>query len=137
MTFEEFKFHFEEHIEGRAQNLRTARASNYGDDVKSTRSRSVKGKGKKAASSIDDDEDGKSHKSKKSGKADQHTAEEINRQLENLKFEIPESCFLKYTKNTKIEKLDAKYLLLAHPYPALEGEMVLCQPKKEDQDDKE
>lgn len=40
-------------------------------------------------------------------------------------------------KNAKIEKLEAKYLLLAHPYPAIEGEMLLLQPKKEDQADKE
>jgi len=40
-------------------------------------------------------------------------------------------------KNAKIEKLEAKYLLMAHPFPALEGEMLLLQPKKEDQNDKE
>jgi hypothetical protein len=41
-------------------------------------------------------------------------------------------------KDAKIEKLEAKYLLMAHPFPALEGEMLLLQPKKEDQnaDDK-
>lgn len=138
MTYEEFKFNFEEHIEGKAQNLRTARASNFGDDVKSTRSRSVKGKGKRAVSSRDDDdEDAKSRKSGKSGKADQQTAEEINRQLENLKFELPESCFFRYQKSTKIEKLEAKFLLLCHPFPAIEGEMLLVQPKKEDQVDKD
>lgn len=75
-TFEEFKFKYEEHIEGKAQNLRVARASNFGDDVKSSRSRSVKGKGKRVASSNrdEDDEDAKSGKSRKSGKADQETA---------------------------------------------------------------
>lgn len=40
-------------------------------------------------------------------------------------------------KNAKIEKLEAKYLLMAHPYPSLEGEMLLLQPKKDDQQDKE
>lgn len=40
-------------------------------------------------------------------------------------------------KNAKIEKLEAKYLLMAHPYPIVEGEMLLLQPKKEDQADKE
>ena len=47
MTYEEFKFKYEEHIEGKAQNLRTARASNYGE---SARSKSVKGKKVKATS---------------------------------------------------------------------------------------
>lgn len=139
-TFEEFKFKYEDHIEGKAPNHRTARASNYGDlDAKSTRSRSVKGKGKRVASSRGDDEedDAKSFKSRKSTKADMQTAEEINKELENMRYEIPDSCFVKYAKNTKIEKLEAKFVLLAHPYPSLEGEMLLVQPKKEDQADKE
>ena len=85
----------------------------------------------------EDDEDAKSGKSRKSGKADQETANQINQDLENLKFEIPDSCRQNFTKNSKIEKLDAKYLLLAHPYPQLEGEMLVLQPKKEDQTDKD
>lgn len=28
-------------------------------------------------------------------------------------------------------------MLLAHPYPAFEGEMILVQPKKDDQEDKD
>jgi len=40
-------------------------------------------------------------------------------------------------KAAKIEKLEAKYLLVAHPFPSFEGEMLLMQPKKDDQDDKE
>lgn len=39
-TYEEFKFKYEEHIDGKAANLRTARASHFGDDVKSHRSKS-------------------------------------------------------------------------------------------------
>jgi hypothetical protein len=35
-------------------------------------------------------------------------------------------------KNAKIEKLEAKYLLIAHPYPSFEGEMLIIQPKKDD-----
>jgi hypothetical protein len=43
--------------------MRTARASNFGEEVKSQRSKSVKGKGKKVTSSRagdDDDDDAKS-----------------------------------------------------------------------------
>lgn len=71
-TYEEFKFKYEEHIDGKAPNLRTARASNFGDDAKSTRSRSQKGKGKRLTSSKGDEEendDAKSAKSRKSAKA--------------------------------------------------------------------
>jgi hypothetical protein len=35
-------------------------------------------------------------------------------------------------KATKIEKLSKKYLLIAHPYPLFEGEMLLFQPNKMD-----
>lgn len=66
MTYEEFKFKYEDHIEGKAQNLRTARASNYGE---SARSKSAKGKKKATSqSAVDDDDD---TKSRKSAKADQ------------------------------------------------------------------
>lgn len=139
-TYEEFKFKYEEHIEGKAANLRTARASNFGDDAKSTRSRSNKGKGKRLTSSRgadEEDDDAKSAKSRKSTKADQDTADQINQELENLKYEIPATCMVNIPKNAKIEKLEAKYLLMAHPFPALEGEMLLLQPKKEDQSDKD
>lgn len=54
-----------------------------------------------------------------------------------MKFEIPSSCFITLSKHCKIEKLEAKYLLLAHPHPSFEGEMILAQPKKDDQDDKD
>lgn len=36
-------------------------------------------------------------------------------------------------KKALIEKLDAKYFLASHPYPKLEGEMVIFKPKKADQ----
>jgi hypothetical protein len=45
---------------------------------------------------------------------------------------VPASCLLSFPKTIKIEKLEAKYLLLAHPYPTFEGEMILAQPKKDD-----
>jgi hypothetical protein len=45
---------------------------------------------------------------------------------------LPESCFVQFAKNSKIEKLEAKYLLIAHPYPQIEGEMLIIQPRKDD-----
>jgi hypothetical protein len=76
-TYEEFKFKYEDHIDGKAANLRTARASHFGDDVKSHRSKSVKSKKKVTSSRAGDeeDDDAKSAKSKKSTKADQETAD--------------------------------------------------------------
>ena len=51
---------------------------------------------------------------------------------DKLKYNIPESCYLSMKKKLKIEKLDAKYNLCVHPFPLVEGEMILFQPKKED-----
>lgn len=133
-TYEEFKFKYEDHIDGKAANLRTARASHFGDDVKSHRSKSVKSRKKVTSSRAGDeeDDDAKSFKSKKSSKADQETAEQINRELEQMKFEIPSACMLAIPKYAKIEKLEAKYLLLAHPFPSFQGQLLLAQPKKDD-----
>lgn len=40
-------------------------------------------------------------------------------------------------KKNKIEKLPQKYVLVSHPYPTIEGEMLMFQPLKSDQDDNE
>lgn len=53
--------------------------------------------------------------------------------MENLKFEIPDSCHVGMMKKTLVEKLDAKYLLVANPFPQVEGQMMIFLPKKADQ----
>ena len=73
ITFDEFKFQFEDHIEGRAANNRTARPSNLGDDVKSKRSASQRSKSRKrGVSQSGEDDDSKSQRSRR---ADQETAD--------------------------------------------------------------
>ena len=132
-TFEEFKLENEDFIEGRLTQQRSARISN--EDQKSQRSKSNRGKGTKygKAKSIhskdDDDDDAKSQKSRK---ADEETAKLINKELENMKFDIPDSCKLVLDKKLQIEKFESKFLLVAHPYPVFEGEMLIIQPKKGD-----
>ena len=56
---------------------------------------------------------------------------------ENVKYELPESCFVHMMKGVKIEKMDGKFLLICNPYPTIEGEMLLVQPKKDDQQEKD
>ena len=53
------------------------------------------------------------------------------------KFLIPETCHILMSKKLKIEKMDLKYILVFHPFPLVEGEMIMFQPKKEDQKEKE
>ncbi len=103
--------------------------------MKSRRSVSNRGKGKKGASSKSEPgEEDEDTKSRKSGKADKETADQINKDLEKLKYEVPNNCKIKFSKKTKIEKLDGKFLLVAHPHPVLEGELLILKPNKKDQE---
>lgn len=40
-------------------------------------------------------------------------------------------------KGNKVEKLDFKFLLVTHPFPQVEGEMIIFQMKKDDQDEED
>jgi hypothetical protein len=53
------------------------------------------------------------------------------------KYEIPEECHISMIKKVKIEKLEDKFTLLAHPLPQISGEMMIFRPIKEDQQDKD
>ena len=46
---------------------------------------------------------------------------------------LPDTCHIEFSKKTKIEKFNDKYLLVSHPTPQLEGEMLILQYRKEDQ----
>jgi hypothetical protein len=51
---------------------------------------------------------------------------------DDYKYEIPDSCYITLCNVNKIEKLDKGYYLMAHPYPLLEGEMIILQPLESD-----
>jgi hypothetical protein len=44
---------------------------------------------------------------------------------DDLRFDIPDTCFLILMKGNKIAKLDKSFKLLSHPFPLIEGEMIL------------
>lgn len=44
---------------------------------------------------------------------------------DDYKYDLPGSCYISLMKGTQIEKLHKKYLLVSHPYPMLEGEMLI------------
>ena len=146
ITFDEFKTKFIDHIEGTA-NLdgRSAHDSveeDGGDAPKSNKKGNGSKKGtemNKTVSQMGDEEDerksivsaGMKSNSLNKSKTD------MNVTVENFKYEIPESCHVGMMKRTLIEKLDAKYLLVAHPYPLVEGQMMIFLPKKVDQKETE
>ena len=52
----------------------------------------------------------------------------------DFKYDIPEKCYVSMMKKVLVEKFDeTKYFLASHPYPKIEGEMVIFKPKKADQ----
>ena len=78
----------------------------------------------------------RSQVSKKSGKMsskDNSRFTTLNKTTENFKFEIPDSCKVTMMKKVLIEKLNGKYFLASHPYPKIQGEMIIFKPKKSDQ----
>ena len=50
----------------------------------------------------------------------------------NYKLDLPDECLINMLKSLKIEKLDSKFYLVSHPFPQIEGEMLIFQPKKDD-----
>jgi hypothetical protein len=142
MTYEEFLSRYGDMIEGVSGSTKGGKG---GDDrAYSSHSRPVTGH---------HEDDGKSdaarsdkHRAKNSSAMSKgsHTggANSMNNTKEgfdlkdDLRFDLPESCLLFLMKGNKISKLDKKFKLLSHPYPILEGEMILFQPLKQDQYDK-
>lgn len=140
MTYEEYKDQFVDHIEGRATNERRQADSDEEQENKSSKSK----KGKKTISGHSDNEgteNDPSNMSLKSG--DRGTSQNksqlsLNKKSDNsYKYELPEVCLVNLLKSSKIEKLSDKYLLLVHPFPIVEGEMIILQPKKEDQKERD
>lgn len=136
MTYEEFMLRYGEMIEGKAGGSKDERAlSSHSrpvtghpeDDAKSDAGKSEKrGKNSSAMSKG-------SHTGKNSSMNNTKEGFDLK---DDLKFDIPETCLLFLMKGNKISKLDKKFKLLTHPYPILEGEMILFQPLKQDQYDK-
>ena len=56
---------------------------------------------------------------------------------DDWKTEIPDSCLLTFMKGNKIADLEKKFVLLSHPSPIIEGEMVMFQPFEQDQIDEQ
>lgn len=122
MLFEEFLAKYEEHIEGKAVNDRTMRESNFGDEVKSSRSKSGKSKGKTLTgdkSGRDDESINRSQIASRASLRESTHIEEINKKFEEERMTLPENCYVYFSKSVRVEKLESKYQLLSHPYPSV------------------
>ena len=140
ITFDEFKEKFGAHIEGTAAIDRSAHESAEEDQVEAAKS-AKKGTASKRGTEMNktsqygegEEEDRKSYISAAKSSQMNKSKTDMNMSTDTFKFEIPETCHVGMMKKTLIEKLDQKYLLVSHPYPQIEGQMMIFLPKKADQ----
>lgn len=59
-----------------------------------------------------------------------------NTQKDNLKFNIPWDCKLRFLKINQIETLSDNYMIVTHPFPQVEGEMLIYQKPELDKGEK-
>ena len=153
MTFEEFMEQFTSHIDGTATNEREAHDSE--DEVpvvdeaakKSSRKPGTGASKSKhdqmnrtsshfngEASSVENDRKTVSRSKKSNMETSKHQSMSVlNKTNGSFKFELPQTCMVSMMKKVLIEKMEGKYFLASHPYPKLEGEMIIFKPKKGDQ----
>jgi hypothetical protein len=134
-TFEEFKEMYLDHIEGKVSAEARVKDRPDSADAEPAVSR---GGARTGGSKEEDDEARKTTKSKKdyesiNSDAKRGSAASTTGAAENkAKYDLPNTCKLQMQKLNRIEKLDEDYVLVAHPFPQLEGEMLLFQNIVED-----
>ncbi len=136
MTKEEFLATYLDHIEGRINTEeKEAQPDEDGGDLASPKEDGKEeGEGEGAEGEEGEKPEGEVEASPEKPKEDEKQKDESIQEIQpsDYKFEIPDSCFLPILKGTRIEKLEKKYHLGAHPYPTLDGQMLLFQPTKDD-----
>lgn len=130
MTWEEFLMQYEQHIEGKVDaSLRTAnRPDEYAqpDEV----AQKVDGSEADAKSKFTSIE---SAGGKSRGTNRDLISSKGGTAGGSDKYDIPNNCKLDLLKAARIQKLEENYMLMAHPYPQMEGELLLFQANIEDQ----
>ena len=132
MTWEEFMQQYEQHIEGKVDaSLRTA---NRPDDNAQPDEVAVK-----VGDASQDDAKSKFTSIESAGARSRGTNKDLNASSKggtagaSDKYDIPNNCKLDFLKAARIQKLEENYILMAHPYPQMEGELLLFQSNIEDQ----
>ena len=130
MTYDEFLGKYIDHIEGKVS----------ADERQANRPLTAEGEENVKPSNITKDgqlnEENKEEGEKKTERLNESVLnkskdDHLNKSKDSLfskedyKFEIPDTCYLILMKGNKIEKLHKKYALLSHPFPLIEGEMIL------------
>ena len=132
MTYEEFLTKYGDMIEGKGASSKEERYSTHSRPVTGHREADLDGKSEAGKSDNKRSQANKSAMSKGSALGSMNNTKEGFDIKDDLKFDIPDSCFLILMKGNKIAKLDKKFKLLSHPNPILEGELIIVQTLKQD-----
>mmetsp|Transcript_21639 Transcript_21639/g.20756 ORF Transcript_21639/g.20756 Transcript_21639/m.20756 type:complete len:137 (+) Transcript_21639:354-764(+) len=135
MTFDEFLNKYQEHIEGKIEANEGGRpitaegGGSKGDnwEVKMSEDKQEELKLEEGEGQEQETIEKESLNLSKSRQKndDMNKSKESTISNTDYKFEIPESCYMHIMKGNAIEKLTKKFYLIAHPYPLIEGEMLM------------
>lgn len=125
MSYDEFLTKYHDMIEGKTKpdpekaysTTHSRPVTGYKDDNKSDGA-SASGRKSKANNSV-------MSKGSKSGTQSMNQTKDGFDVNNDIRYDIPESCFLIMMKGNKISKMQKRFKLLSHPFPILEGEMIL------------
>ena len=148
-TFEEFLEMFKDHIEGKkdpndrvANRPDTAEAREAAKEKAEERERANESvEGSRKYQSIGSQ--GRASAASESKYSSQRQTTGKAHSVSDMKHDLPKGCKLKLSAHGKVKDLDDGYMLMAHPYPQLEGEMLLVQlnpadgPKKKAEEQKD
>ena len=88
------------------------------EEVKSTASRN------KLLNSIDS-KNFKSGINSQKSQGEESSEDDENARKNEYKYKIPTTCNMELLKLNRIETLDEDYYLMLHPYPQMEGELII------------
>ena len=57
----------------------------------------------------------------------------LNNRAADFKYEIAPACFVSMMKKALIEKMKSGYFIASHPFPKIDGELLIFKPLKGDQ----
>ena len=123
-TFEEFLEMFKDHIEGKCDP-----SARVGDRPGTAEGKEEKGADRERNNeSVEGSRKYQSIGSQGRGSAASESKQSSQRQTgkgSEAKYDLPKTCKLTLPAKQKVRDLDDGFMLLAHPYPQIEGEMLL------------
>ena len=126
-TFQEFVAQYEDHINGEVDPaLRTAGRPTTAFDEDGRPATNMRKTGMEGVPKEDPEGEARATKSAASGVRSRAShSRSIGSADSTFKFEVPNDCKLELNSKAVVTMLEENYTLLLHPFPQLQGEMIL------------